>query len=178
MFLLFAVIVGGGVRAESSTCDPSYGNDNGDACAYYSFGCYMELPQQEIPTCFNGLAQSPINLDSDSATVVDPGQLTFSGYNDQLPQTPMLRLKDFTVQLDFKETLAISYPTIRSNIQPTVKRGEQKLKHKKKKKKNQKKKKTKRKKKRKQKGKRDNRRRVGRNVSVPSITGGALGNET
>ena len=85
----------------------------------------------------------------------------------------MLRLKDFTVQLDFEETLAISYPTIRSNIQPTVKRGEQKLKHKKKKKK-----KTKRKKKRKQKGKRHNRRRVGRNANVPSITGGALGGDT
>ena len=36
MFLLFAVIVVGEVRAESSTCDASY-SDNGDACAFYSF---------------------------------------------------------------------------------------------------------------------------------------------
>ena len=89
----------------------------------------------------------------------------------------MLRLKDFTVQLDFEETLAISYPTTRSKIQPTVKRGEQKQKPKTKKRKK-KKKKTKRKKKRKQKGKRHNRRRVRRNASVPSITGGALGEDT
>ena len=91
----------------------------------------------------------------------------------------MLRLKDFTVQLDFEETLAISYPSTRSNKQPTVKRGEQKQKPKtKKKERKKKKKKTKRKKKRKQKGKRHNRRRVRRNASVPSITGGALGEDT
>ena len=90
----------------------------------------------------------------------------------------MLRLKDFTVQLDFEETLAISSPT-RSKIQPTVKRGEQKQKPKRKKKKK-KKKKTKRKKKRKHqgKGKRHNQRRVRRNAAVPSITGGVLGNDT
>ena len=78
----------------------------------------------------------------------------------------MLRLKDFTVQLDFEETLAISYPTIRFDIQPTVKRGKQ---TKKKKKKMQREKKGK--------GKKHNRSRVRRNANVPSITGGALGED-
>ena len=79
----------------------------------------------------------------------------------------MLRLKDFTVQLDFEETLAISYPTIRPDIQPTVKRGKQT-----------KKKKKKIRRKHKGKGKRHNRKRVRRNANVPSITGGALGEDT
>ena len=70
----------------------------------------------------------------------------------------MLRLKDFTVQLDFEETLAISYPTIRS-----VKRGKQKKK--------------KKRRKHQGKGKKHNRRRVRRNANVPSITGGALGED-
>ena len=106
MFLLFAVIVGGGVRAESSTCDESY-RDNCKPCVYYSFGCgIVNNAEREIPTCFNGLAQSPINLDSTLANITDdPGQLTFLGWdvNDELPQTPVLRLKDFTVQLDFNQ---------------------------------------------------------------------------
>ena len=85
----------------------------------------------------------------------------------------MLRLKDFTVQLDFEETLAISSLT-RSKIQPTVKRGEPKQKPKKKKKKKTKRKKN-RKRNRKQNGKG---RRVRRNANVPSITGGALGEDT
>ena len=91
----------------------------------------------------------------------------------------MLRLKDFTVQLDFEDTLAISYPT-RSELQPTVKRGEQKQKPKKKRKKKKTKRKNKRKKNRKQKGpgKKHNQRRVRRNADVPSITGGALGEDT
>ena len=133
-----------------------------------------------IPTCFTGVEQSPVDLTVNPGTVQeqDPGQISFLGYNDQLGQTPTLRLKDFTVQLDFEETLAISNPT-RSKIQPTVKRGEQKQKPKRKKKKK-KKKKTKRKKKRKHqgKGKRHNQRRVRRNAAVPSITGGVLGNDT
>ena len=77
----------------------------------------------------------------------------------------MLRLKDFTVQLDFEETLAISYPTIRPDIQSTIKRGKQT-------------KKKKKRRKQKGKGKRHNQRRVRRNASVPSITGGALGEDT
>lgn len=125
-----------------------------------------------IPTCFTGVAQSPVDLTIDPGTVQeqDPGQISFLGYNDQLGQTPMLRLKDFTVQLDFEETLAISYPT-RSDIQPTVKRGEPKQKPKKKKKTKRKKN---RKKNRKQNGKE---RRVRRNANVPLITGGALGED-
>ena len=105
MFLLFAVIVGAEVRAESSTCDASY-SDSGNACAFFNFGCgtNVEISQQALPTCFNGVAQSPINLDSSSATVPkDPGQLTFSGYSEELPRLPVLRLKDFTVQLDFNQ---------------------------------------------------------------------------
>ena len=100
MFLLFAVI-DRRVMEESSTCY----SDNGDACAFYNFGCgtNVAISQQEIPTCFNGLAQSPINLDFSSATVADPGQLTFSDYDEELPRTPVLRLKDFTVQLDFNQ---------------------------------------------------------------------------
>ena len=114
-----------------------------------------------IPTCFTGVEQSPVDLTVNPGTVQeqDPGQISFLGYNDQLGQTPMLRLKDFTVQLDFEETLAISYPTIRS-----VKRGKQKKK--------------KKRRKHQGKGKKHNRRRVRRNADVPSITGGALGNDT
>ena len=134
-----------------------------------------------IPTCFTGVEQSPVDLTVNPGTVQeqDPGQISFLGYNDQLGQTPTLRLKDFTVQLDFEETLAISSPT-RSKIQPTVKRGEQKQKPKKKKKKKKTKRKKNRKKNQKQKGKgkRHNQRRVRRNADVPSITGGALGNDT
>ena len=154
MFLLFAVIVVGEVRAESSTCDTSY-SDDGDACAFYSFGCgtHVGLSQQEIPTCFNGLAQSPINLDSNSATVVDPGQLTFSGYNDQLPQTPMLRLKDFTVQLDFNQ---------QSQRKRKRKKGGKK----------------KRRKTRRQKKDSLKRSRKRDGATLPSISGGALGNNT
>ena len=77
----------------------------------------------------------------------------------------MLRLKDFTVQLDFEETLAISYPTMRPDIQSTIKSGKQTKKKKKKRRKH------------KGKGKKHNRKRVKRNASVPSITGGALGGD-
>ena len=113
-----------------------------------------------IPTCFTGVEQSPVDLTVNPGTVQeqDPGQISFLGYDDQLGQTPMLRLKDFTVQLDFEETLAISYPTIRS-----VKRGKQKKK--------------KKRRKHQGKGKKHNRRRVRRNADVPSITGGALGED-
>ena len=113
-----------------------------------------------IPTCFTGVEQSPVDLTVNPGTVQeqDPGQISFLGYNDQLGQTPTLRLKDFTVQLDFEETLAISYPTIRS-----VKRGKQKKK--------------KKRRKHQGKGKKHNRRRVRRNADVPSITGGALGED-
>ena len=154
MFLLI-VFLGSGVAAESSTCDDSY-SVKGGACAFYNFGCsIVALAQQDIPTCFNGRAQSPINLNSSSATAPDedPGQLTFSGYNEELQQTPLLRLKEFTVQLDFNQ---------QSQMQ-RKKRGKKK------------------------KGKRKNRRRKNdslkrssrqEDVSLPSISGGALGNNT
>ena len=66
-----------------------------------------------FPTCFAGVAQSPIDINANSGTVQDedPGQISFIGYYDQLGETPMLRLKDFTVQLDFEETPAIQ-PTV------------------------------------------------------------------
>ena len=95
----------GSILAESSTCDESY-SDNGKACAFYNFGCCdLYTSSLTIPTCFNGLAQSPIDLEFSSATVEDPGQVTFSGYDDRLGQTPFLRLKDFTVQLDFNQQM-------------------------------------------------------------------------
>ena len=120
-----------------------------------------------IPTCFTGVEQSPVDLTVNPGTVQeqDPGQISFLGYNDQLGQTPMLRLKDFTVQLDFEETLAISYPTMTPNIQSTIKSEKQTKKKKKKRRKH------------KGKGKKHNRGRVRRNAGVPSITGGALGED-
>ena len=71
--------------------------------------CNVQNANSIIPTCFNGFAQSPINLDSGSATVApeDPGQLTFSGYDGELPRNPVLRLKDFTVQLDFNQPMQV-----------------------------------------------------------------------
>ena len=151
MFLLI-VFLGKGVMAESSTCDASY-SDNDDGCAFYIFGCSnVTLAQSLIPTCFNGLAQSPINLDSSSATVPDqdPGQLTFSGYSDELQQTPFLRLKDFTVQLDFNQ--------IQRKKGRKKKKGQRKTRRR----------------------KNDSLKRLSReeDVSLPSISGGALGNNT
>merc|ERR1712037_463178 len=134
----------GSTSAETTTCDTSY-IGSGKSCVSYNFMCDDQVSAASaIPTCFTGVEQSPVDLTVNPGTVQeqDPGQISFLGYNDQLGQTPMLRLKDFTVQLDFEETLAISSPT-RSNIQPTVKRGEQKQKSKKKKKKEKKKKKKK-----------------------------------
>ena len=151
MFLL-VVFLGSGVAAESSTCDASY-KDNGNACANHTFGCkFVTFAQRLIPTCFNGLAQSPVNLDSSSATVPDqdPGQLTFSGYNDELQRTPLLRLKDFTVQLDFNQ--------IQRKKGRKKKKGQRKTRRR----------------------KNDSLKSSSReeDVSLPSISGGALGNNT
>ena len=132
----------------------------------------MGKVETAIPTCFNGVAQSPIDLITDIVQEQDPGQISFLGYNDQLGRTPKLRLRDFTVQLDFEETLAISYPTKRSHIQPTVKKEKQKQKPPKKKKKRKKNKRH-----RHQKGKKHYRRRVRRDANVPAITGGPLGED-
>ena len=69
-----------------------------------------------LPTCFSGSAQSPIDLNVNSVTVEDSDensdQITFTGYNDQLEGTPHLRLRDFTVQLDFEETDAVSLQSL------------------------------------------------------------------
>ena len=154
-FLLYVV---GGILAESSTCDESY-SDNGKACVFYNFGCgrYWALSPtlsttaiQIIPTCFNGLAQSPIDLDFSSATVGDPGQVTFSGYNDRPGQTPFLRLTEFTVQLDFNQQM---------------KRQRQRRKRKRLMRKSRRKKK-------------NSLKRSNRDANLPSISGGALGENT
>ena len=138
--------------AESLTCDESY-SDNGTACAFYNFGCDdVKTSSLTIPTCFNGLAQSPIDLEFSSATVEDPGQVTFSGYNDQLGLTPFLRLEDFTVQLDFNQE-------------------RQRLRQRRKKKRPRKKKRL-RKENRK---KKSSLKRLSREANLPSISGGALG---
>ena len=147
MFLFFAVILGRGVRAESSTCDASY-NDNCKPCVYYSFGCAIASDAKlKIPTCFNGLAQSPIDLDFSSATVKDPGQVNFSGYDDCLDQTPFLRLTEFTVQLDFNQQM---------KRQRQRKRLLRKSRRKKK----------------------NSLKRSNRDANLPSISGGALGDNT
>ena len=87
-----------------STCDMSY-LDGGRACAWNTFFCEDFANNGTVPdalrTCFYGSQQSPINLDVNEATVGDPGQLTFSGYEAQLSQTPFIRLRSFALQLDF-----------------------------------------------------------------------------
>ena len=154
MFLVRVCVFIGGVMAESSTCDASY-NDNCKACAFYNFGCgivndttYVVNAFLDIPKCFTGRAQSPINLDSSSATIADDlGQLTFSGYTENVtwPGPPVLRLKDFTVQLDFNP------------LGPKKREG--KKKRQRKRRKNQSKKRSRR-----------------DEVNLPSISGGVLGN--
>ena len=92
------------------TCDTRY-FDGGRACAWHNFLCEdystTGIAPLSFPTCFDGSQQSPINLDVSEATVGDPGQVTFSGYGDKLSQTPVVRLKSFTLQLDFKQTLTL-----------------------------------------------------------------------
>ena len=108
---------------ETTTCDSSY-TRIGHTCASYNFlcntydSCYPACPadtaRSVIPTCFSGSAQSPIdlNVNSGTLTVDDSDQITFTGYNDQLEATPYLRLRDFTVQLDFEETDAVSLQSL------------------------------------------------------------------
>ena len=130
---------------ETTTCDSSY-TGNGRTCASYNFLCNTfsssATAQSVLPTCFSGSAQSPIDLNVNSVTVEDSDensdQITFTGYNDQLEVTPHLRLRDFTVQLDFEETDAVSDWL----------------------------------------GSGRRRRRASRNANLPSVTGGALGNDT
>ena len=129
---------------ETTTCDSSY-TGNGRTCVSYNFLCNTfsssTFAQTVLPTCFSGSAQSPIDLNVNSVTVEDSDensdQITFTGYNDQLEVTPHLRLRDFTVQLDFEET----------DAEQTLGFGRR-------------------------------RRRASRNANRPSVTGGALGNDT
>ena len=132
---------------ETTTCDSSY-TGNGRTCVSYNFLCNTfsssTFAQTVLPTCFSGSAQSPIDLNVNSVTVEDSDensdQITFTGYNDQLEVTPHLRLRDFTVQLDFEETVAVSLQSLNLS--------------------------------------RRRRRRASRNANLPSVTGGALGNDT
>merc|ERR1712037_313461 len=95
----------GSTSAETTTCDTSY-IGNGKSCVSYNFMCDDQVSAASaIPTCFTGAAQSPIDLTVNPGTVQEQDQISFLGYNDQLGQTPMLRLKDFTVQLDLKRLL-------------------------------------------------------------------------
>ena len=141
----------------ATTCDRmSQYYDNGRACAWKTFQCDNSTiaSTSVFPTCFDGSQQSPINLDKDQATVGDPGQITFSGFDTQLPETPIFRLKSYALQLDFKQTIAIPITTTnttnttstvsvpspqREGRQSDLSRGE---------------------------------------TQLPTITGGALGNET
>ena len=70
-----------------------------------------------IPTCFDGSQQSPINLDVSEATVGDPGQITFSGFDAQLSLQPVYSLKSYALQLEL-------IPDDSSNVQlPTITGG-------------------------------------------------------
>ena len=99
---------------EATTCDRmSQYYDNGRACAWKTFQCDNSTIASTslFPTCFDGSQQSPINLDKDQATVGDPGQITFSGFDTQLPETPIFRLKSYALQLDFKQTIVTPVKT-------------------------------------------------------------------
>ena len=99
------------------TCDTRY-FDSGRACAWNNFLCEeyttTGIVPASFPACFDGLQQSPIDLDKSEATVGDPGQITFSGFDTQLTQKPVVRLKSYTLQLDFKQTLTLSAGTTSS----------------------------------------------------------------
>ena len=87
----------------ASTCDDSY-YDNGKACVWRTFLCEDYNNTGIIPaslhTCFSGSQQSPINLDLSQAIVGDPGQITFTGYRDQLGSTgPFITFNGFAVEL-------------------------------------------------------------------------------
>ena len=102
--------IAGRSSGETTTCDTSY-TSNG--CAFYNFICNEPVDAASaFPTCFSGAAQSPINLDLSSGTVQDSDQITFVGYDDQLGETPKLRLKDFTLQLDFEDSDAVSLQSL------------------------------------------------------------------
>ena len=91
-----------------STCDMSY-LDGGRACAWNTFFCEDFANNGTVPdalqTCFNGSQQSPINLDVNEASVKnDLDQLTFNGFEARLSQSPVIRQRNFALQLDFEPT--------------------------------------------------------------------------
>ena len=116
IFMILLHIAGRGFT-ETTTCDSSY-TGNGRTCVSYNFLCNAfstsayNTARSNLPTCFSGSAQSPIDLNVNSGTVEDSDQITFTGYNDQLTATPYLRLRDFTVQLEFEETVAVSLQSL------------------------------------------------------------------
>merc|ERR1712173_323858 len=56
-----------------------------------------------IPTCFQGAAQSPIDLNSNVADDSDPGAVVFQGFNFDLSlANAVLRIQNFALQLDFE----------------------------------------------------------------------------
>ena len=138
----------------ATTCDRmSQYYDNGRACAWKTFQCDNSTIASTslFPTCFDGSQQSPINLDKEQATVGDPGQITFSGFDTQLPETPIFRLKSYALQLDFKQTIVI--PVATTSITTTTTTSTVSV---------------------------PSPQREGRQAEaqLPTITGGALGNET
>ena len=94
-----------GPEAEATTCDEHY-NDEGRACAWFTFMCEdLTSALDIIPTCHKGLAQSPIDLNSNVATPGDPGAIVFQDYDvsfSSLPYPAVLRIQNFAMQLDFE----------------------------------------------------------------------------
>ena len=111
----------------TSTCDSSY-YESGRACAWniflcdeYTNGTMAGFTPALIPTCFDGSQQSPINLDVSEATVGDPGQITFSGFDAQLSLQPVYSLKSYALQLELIPDAASNDS---SNVQlPTITGG-------------------------------------------------------
>ena len=92
---------------EATTCDQdgnNHYNDNGRACAWHTFMCEnLTSAMDLIPTCFEGAAQSPIDLNSNVATVADPGAVVFQGFDFDLSlANAVLRIQNFALQLDFE----------------------------------------------------------------------------
>ena len=101
--------VSGQTYTETMTCDDNY-NDNGRACAWYTFMCEdLTSSMDLIPTCHKGSAQSPIDLNLNAATPGDPGAIEFQNYDFDLTLTrPVLRMQDFALQLDFEPSTTLT----------------------------------------------------------------------
>ena len=108
---------------EATTCDQdgnNHYNDNGRACAWHTFMCEnLTSTMDLIPTCFEGAAQSPIDLNSNVADDSDPGAVVFQGFNFDLSlANAVLRIQNFALQLDF-EPLTTT-PTTSPTTTPTT----------------------------------------------------------